>query len=66
MRWTNPSVDSDGSFEQATGRDIRGRFYAPDHVEVGGTFNDDQGGECIMSQTEDMEELERIASQLTE
>lgn len=39
MRWSNLSVDSTGSFKQETPqRDIEGRFYGPNHAEVGGVF----------------------------
>lgn len=39
MRWSELSVSADGSFRQETvSRDIEGRFYGPDHAEVGGTF----------------------------
>lgn len=39
MRWSDLSVNSDGSFRQETAsRDIEGRFYGPGHAEVGGIF----------------------------
>ena len=39
MRWSNLSVNADGSFRQKTAsRDIEGRFYGPGHTEVGGVF----------------------------
>lgn len=39
MRWSDLSVNSDGSFRQETAfRDIEGRFYGPRHAEVGGIF----------------------------
>ena len=39
MRWSRLSVDSAGSFDQETSvRDIKGRFYGPNHAEVGGVF----------------------------
>ena len=39
MRWSQLPVDSAGSFDQETSvRDIKGRFYGPNHAEVGGVF----------------------------
>ena len=39
MRWSDLTVDFRGSFNQVTSlRKINGRFYGPNHAEVGGTF----------------------------
>ena len=39
LRWSDLSVDADGSFYQLTAtREIHGRFYGPSHAEVGGIF----------------------------
>lgn len=41
MQWNDVPVASDGSFRRAVSStsDVRGRFYGPDHAEVGGVFH---------------------------